>query len=253
MGIVYRARAGDGSYVALKVVRPALAGDEDFRRRFRREATVARQVSHPRVVDVLETGEYEGLPFMAQRYVGMGTLGHKMSGGPMARAEVAVLLTDVGAALEALHELDLIHRDVKPSNILIDDEGHAHITDFGLTKDPKSSLLTQPGKALGTLDYVSPEQIRGVPISPAADVYSLACVAWECLCARPVFADYKGMKVLWAHLRQPPPDPCDHCAGLPVAAGAALLEGLQKDPTRRPEPSVLARRFARGVERGGAG
>src|SRR5947209_19922403 len=114
---------------------------------------------------------------------------------------------EVAAGLEALWAAGMVHRDVKPGNILLDQDGVAHLTDFGLAKDSQGSLLTLPGQALGSMDYMAPEQIRGEKVTAATDIYALGCVMWECLQGKPPFADRQGMRVLWAHLQDPPPDP----------------------------------------------
>ncbi|MGI8631117.1 MAG: serine/threonine-protein kinase, partial [Solirubrobacterales bacterium] len=118
-------------------------------------------------------------------------------------------------------------------NILVDEQGTAYITDFGLAKDTQGSLLTKPGQALGSLDYMSPEQIRSEEISAAADVYGLACVMYECLCGAPPFSDRQGMRVLWAHLQDPPTDPVERRADLPAGVGVAIVRALGKDAGER--------------------
>ena len=123
--------------------------------------------------------------------------------------------TDVAAGLEALWGAGMVHRDVKPANILLDESGRAYITDFGLAKDTQGSLLTLPGQALGSMDYMAPEQIRGEPVGAATDIYALGCVMYECMCGRPPFAEVQGMRILWAHLQDPPPDPRGVRADIP--------------------------------------
>jgi serine/threonine-protein kinase len=142
--------------------------------------------------------------------------------------------TDVAAGLEALWAAGIVHRDVKPPNILLDEHGTAHITDFGLAKDTQGSLLTLPGQALGSMDYMSPEQIRGEPVSAASDIYALGCVMYECLCGRPPFAHMQGMRVLWAHLQDEPPDPVTLRGELSPAFVQAVSLALAKDADERP-------------------
>jgi serine/threonine protein kinase len=141
---------------------------------------------------------------------------------------------EVASGLDALHAAQLFHRDVKPANILLDEAETAYITDFGLAKDTQGSLLTRPGQTLGSVDYMAPEQIRSDEISGATDVYALGCVLFECLSGKPPFADRQGMRVLWAHLQDEPPDPAEARPGLPRAMARALLRGLEKDPAARP-------------------
>jgi len=236
MGQVYRAIGPDGGLVALKLVKPDLARDETFRKRFAREARIAQQVSHPNVVPVLDTGEENGIPYLAQRFVGNGNLADRIQQDSQLKLDVLVTICDqVAGGLDALHENGLVHRDVKPANILLDETGTAFITDFGLAKDSQGSLLTRPGQALGSLDYMSPEQIRSEEVSAATDVYSLGCVMWECLVGAPPFADRQGMRVLWAHLQDIPPSPCERRPDVPPAVGEAVLRAVAKDPADRPQ------------------
>ncbi len=236
MGRVYRASSPDGQAVALKLVKPDLARDSVFRRRFDREAQIAQRVTHPNLVRVLDTGEHEGVPYMAQEYITGGTLADRLErDGVLAAGPAVRLCSEVGSALEALHDAQLFHRDVKPANILLDEAGAAHVTDFGLAKDTQGSLLTRPGQTLGSLDYMAPEQIRAEEISAASDVYALGCVMFECLAGFPPFADRQGMRVLWAHLQDEPGDPLADRPELPPALGPAILSALAKDPAARPQ------------------
>jgi serine/threonine protein kinase len=236
MGQVYRAIGPDGGLVALKLVKSDLARDQTFRKRFDREARIAQQVSHPNVVPVLDTGEENGIPYLAQRFVGNGNLAERIEqDGELQLDTITKICDEVAGGLDALHDHRLVHRDVKPANILLDESGTAFITDFGLAKDSQGSLLTRPGQALGSLDYMSPEQIRSEEVSAATDVYSLGCVMWECLCGAPPFADRQGMRVLWAHLQDVPPSPCERRPDVPAAVGDAILHAVAKDPADRPQ------------------
>jgi serine/threonine protein kinase len=236
MGQVYLAAQPGGEQVALKLVKRDLANDQTFRRRFDREARIARQVSHPHLVPVLDSGEHEGVPFLVQRFVGNGSLADRLeSGGPRPLAEIVEVCTQVGGALDELHAQGLIHRDVKPANILLDESNVAYITDFGLAKDTQGSLLTRPGQALGSLDYMAPEQVRGADVSAATDVYALGCVTFECLTGAAPFADRQGMRVLWAQLQDEPPDPREKRPELPEAVSAVILRALAKEAEQRPQ------------------
>ena len=236
MGKVYRATGPDGGRVALKLVKDSHARDETFRRRFYREARIAQTVQHPNVVSVVATGEHDGLPYMAQRFIEGMSLDEKLKReGPLDTESAVRICTDVAAGLEALWGAGMVHRDVKPANILLDETGRAYITDFGLAKDTQGSLLTLPGQALGSMDYMAPEQIRGEPVSAATDIYALGCVMYECMAGRPPFAEVQGMRILWAHLQDPPPDPRGLRPDLPEEFSRTLLVALEKDAAKRPQ------------------
>ncbi|HUA02296.1 MAG TPA: serine/threonine-protein kinase [Solirubrobacteraceae bacterium] len=242
MGKVYTATGPDGGRVALKLVKDDYARDETFRRRFYREARIAQTVQHPNVVPVLDTGEHEGLPYMAQRFIEGDQEGRSLSlddklkrDGQLDVQTAVQVCTDVAAGLEALWAAGMVHRDVKPANILLDESGRAYITDFGLAKDTQGSLLTLPGQALGSMDYMAPEQIRGEQVGAATDIYALGCVMYECMCGRPPFAEVQGMRILWAHLQDPPPDPRAARPDMTDEFANALLTALQKDAAQRPQ------------------
>src|SRR5437588_1241160 len=174
MGKVYVAAGPDATRVALKLVKEDYARDETFRRRFNREARIAQTVKHPNVVPVLATGEDNGIPYMAQQFIDGTSLDAELKRrGPLDVATAVRICADVAAGLEALWAAGMVHRDVKPANILLDERGEAYITDFGLAKDTQGSLLTRPGQALGSMDYMAPEQIRGSDLSAATDIYAL--------------------------------------------------------------------------------
>jgi serine/threonine protein kinase len=232
MGTVYRAAAEGGDPVALKVASAELAADETYRRRFEREARIAASLSHPHIVDVVEAGEAEGRPFLASRLVEGGTLADRIGAGALSDDEVVRVVSELAAALDVLHERDLVHRDVKPANVIIDSAGRALLSDFGLARGANDTVLTQPGRVSGTVDYLAPELIRGAPASPASDVYSLGCLAYECLSGRPPFADRPIPDAILAHLEaQPEPlaSPLSH----------AVLQALEKEPGARP-PTAAA-------------
>jgi serine/threonine protein kinase len=248
MGRVYKARSAEGQDAALKLVKPDLAQDSVFRRRFEREASIAQRLTHPHVVPVLDTGEHEGLPYLAQRLITGGSLDDKLERDGVLDPELAIrICTEVASGLDALHAAGLFHRDVKPANILLDEDGTAFITDFGLAKDSQGSLLTRPGQTLGSMDYMAPEQIRGEEIGAATDVYGLGCVMFECLAGDPPFADRQGMRVLWAHLQDPPPDLAEKRPDLPPGIGQALVRALDKDAAARP---ASASEFAESLAQG---
>ncbi len=231
MGKVYSAVGPDGVRVAVKVVKEDLARDATFRRRFAREARIAQTVRNPHVVEVLDTGEHEGLPYMAARLIEGQSLEEKLRDEGKLDLRTAVnICAQVALGLQALWAAGMIHRDVKPGNILLDKAGHAYVTDFGLAKDSQGSVLTLPGQALGSMDYMAPEQIRGETVTAETDLYSLGCVMFECLHGLPPFADRQGMRVLWAHLQDEPSNP----TGVSEQVGVAVKSALQKAPEDRP-------------------
>ena len=235
MGKVYSATGPDGGRVALKLVKDDYARDETYRRRFSREARIAQAVNHPNVVPVVATGDFEGVPYMAQRFIDGRSLDDQLKQeGPLDLDTALHICADVAAGLEALWAAGMVHRDVKPANILIDSQGQGYITDFGLAKDTQGSLLTLPGQALGSMDYMAPEQIRGEPVTAATDIYALGCVMYEALCGKPPFAEAQGMRILWAHLQDQPSDPSTVRRDLPPEFGRTLLVAMAKDPAQRP-------------------
>jgi serine/threonine protein kinase len=236
MGRVYRAVSADGELVALKLVRDDLAEDSIFRKRFEREARIAQQVKNPHVVPVLDTGEHEGVPYLSQRFIEGGSLEEKLKReGRLDVPTTLEICAQVADGLDALFAGGMIHRDVKPANVLLDTEGTALITDFGLAKDSQGTNLTRPGQALGSMDYMSPEQIRGEEVTAATDVYALGCVICQCLSGAPPFSDRQGMRVLWAQLQDEPPDPTAGLDGVAPALGPAILRALEKDIAKRPQ------------------
>jgi serine/threonine-protein kinase len=246
MGSVYRATDAEGQTVAVKVTKEKLARDDVFRRRFEREARSATEVEHPRVVPVLDVGEHEGRPFMVQRYMPGGSLNDLIERqGPLDAETIGVITREVADGLDALHESGIVHRDLKPHNILLDEEGSAHLSDFGLAKHLEASVLTKPGQALGSMDYMAPEQIRGEDVGPATDIYGFACVVFECVAGTPPFASEKGMKVLHAHLGAEPPDPTDTREDVSAELGFAISKGLAKDPAERPQTATAFARMVR--------
>ncbi|MFC9913451.1 serine/threonine-protein kinase [Streptomyces sp. NPDC059862] len=214
MAVVYRARdLRLDRTVALKLLAPELARTDTFRRRFSHESRVAAAIDHPHIVPVFEAGETDGILYIAMRYVAGSDLRHLLDRqGPLPPATAVRIAAQVASALDAAHEHGLVHRDVKPGNILVargtdsDHPEHVYLTDFGLTKKSLSLTgFTTVGQFVGTLDYVAPEQIAGRPVDGRCDVYGLACVVYECLAGHPPFRRDDDMALLWAHQYDPPP------------------------------------------------
>jgi len=238
MGTVYLAQdVPIGRPVALKVISAQLARDEEFRRRFVREARIAATLEHPHVVPVYEIGEQDGLLFIAMRRVpGRDLRSLVVELGALPPQRVAHLARQVGAALDAAHAAGLVHRDVKPANVLLTGEAedeHAYLTDFGLSRDVSSdSGLTNTGQWMGTVDYVAPEQLRGEPIDARSDVYAMGCLLFECLTGRVPYVGVLAAK-LHQHASAPPPSATAVRPDLPAEVDAVLARALAKDPNDR--------------------
>jgi serine/threonine protein kinase len=207
MATVYRATGPDGREVALKVLAAALTGDEEFRHRFHREARAAVRISHPHVVPVYGGGAHAGRLYLTMRYVEGDDLARRLAAGPLAPRDAAALIAQVAAGLDAAHALGIIHRDVKPANVLLEgDPPSARLTDFGLMKDVGSKTpVTIEGSFIGTCDYAAPEQVLGLPVDARADVYALGCVLYEMLTGRVPFPRDTAAARMFAHVHQPPP------------------------------------------------
>ena len=239
MAVVYRARDERlGRLVALKVLVPALAADEEFRRRFIAESRAAAAVDHPNIVPVYEAGQAGHGLFIAMRLVTGGDLRQVLDReGPLPPARAAQFLSPVASALDAAHRAGLVHRDVKPANILVDGQPdrpeHVYLSDFGISKGTESTAgLTGTARYLGTPEYTAPEQVKGRLVDGRADQYALACVAWHLLTGTVPFQRDLGMAVLFAHLYEPLP-PLDALQHLPAAAAQVLARALAKDPGER--------------------
>jgi serine/threonine protein kinase len=235
MGKVFGARREDGTLVALKVLKPELAGDYIFQHRFNQEARAAAEVHNEHLVPIFEASEVDGLHYLAVAYLPGGSLADRLEAdGNLPAAAAAQVISDVARGLDALHGAGIVHRDVKPGNVLFDAEGTAMLTDFGLAKGRAYTVLTQPGQVIGTLDYLAPELIRGEPATPSSDVYALGCVAYECVVGRAPFAEKTFFEIGLAHLEETPVDPREKRPELPAALAAAILATLEKDPSSRP-------------------
>jgi serine/threonine protein kinase len=236
MGIVFRAvREPGGETVALKLLKKELAGDETYRRRFLHEARAASEVANRHLVPIVEAGELDGRPYLAVRYIQGRSLEARIKDeGTLSLPALLRVAADVGAGLDALHEQGIVHRDIKSSNIMLDDDGNALVTDFGLAKGPAYTVLTRPGRVVGTLDYMAPELIKGQPGTPATDIYSFGCVVFECIAGMPPFGHKGAFQVAVAHLEEEPPDPCASRGDLPSLLSTAVLSALAKDPADRP-------------------
>ena len=250
MGVVYEAtQLSLSRTVALKLLAGDLAEDGAFRDRFRREARLQAAIEHPHIVSVYEAGEFDGGLFIAMRLVRGTDLKRLVRSGELAPDRAVGILLAVADALDTAHESGLIHRDVKPQNILVGGRDHAYLADFGLTKGASDTGYTRTGQLMGTLDYVSPEQIGGGDAGRPSDIYALAAVAFECLCGRAPFARPTEAAVLYAHMAEPPPSASAERPGLPAAVDSVLARGLAKAPAERHRERDAAR--ARAARRAG--
>lgn len=234
MGVVYRAEHSHlRRTVALKLLLPELAENTTFRDRFVRESRIAVSIPHPNIVTVYDAGEAEGLLYIAMEYIDGTDLASVLRHGRrLEPAEVLSIVAQAGSALDAAHERGLVHRDVKPGNILLDSQ-RAYLSDFGLTKPAAAdTALSVPGQLVGTVNYVAPEQIRGDPLDGRADVYELGCVLYECLVGHIPYPRESEIAALYAHLQDPPPRPSEH-AELPAAFDDTIAKGLAKSPADR--------------------
>ena len=226
--------------VALKVLAPQLAEDQHFRERFDRESQVAASIDHPNVIAIYEAGGSEGQLFIAMRYVEGRDLRALLHEEGFLEAERTVRIAgQVADALDAAHARGLVHRDVKPGNVLLAEaegrtEEHALLSDFGLTKRAASeSGVTGTGQFVGTLDYAAPEQFEGKPLTPRTDVYSLGCLLYECLAGSPPFRRETDAAVMYAHLMQAPPRLTEQRPDLPRAVDDVLDRTMSKQPNER--------------------
>ncbi|MEU6916729.1 serine/threonine-protein kinase [Streptomyces olindensis] len=247
MAVVYRARdLRLERTVALKLLAPELARNDTFRRRFTHESRAAAAIDHPHIVPVFEAGETDGVLYIAMRYVAGSDLRHVLDReGPLPPATAVRVAAQVASALDAAHEHGLVHRDVKPGNILVsrgtdsDHPEHVYLTDFGLTKKSLSLTgFTTVGQFVGTLDYVAPEQISGKPVDARCDVYGFACVVYETLAGHPPFRRDDDMALLWAHQYDDPPPLTEARPGIPAQADPVFAKALAKSPDDR-YPSCL--------------
>jgi serine/threonine-protein kinase len=252
MAVVYRARDERlGRHVALKLLAPALAADEGFRHRFIRESRSAAAVDHPNIIPIYEAGDASGVLFIAMRYIRGGDVRSLLERErPLSGARTWAIISQVAAALDAAHARGLIHRDVKPANMLLDARSgtagedrsrrpgdqaqHVYLSDFGISKQPlTASNLTMTGQFVGTLDYIAPEQIDGTSVDGRADLYSLGCAAYELLSGTPPFRLSKGLALVRAHLSETPPSIVAERRDLPADVDAVLAGAMAKSPHER--------------------
>ena len=243
MAVVYRAHDPRlDRHVALKILAPGLALDDAFRQRFIRESRAAAAVDHPNIIPVFDAGEAKGVLFIAMRFVHGGDVRRLLdTEGPLPAARSADITSQLASALDAAHARGLVHRDVKPANMLLDAtaggggrQDHVYLSDFGLSKQSLSQTgLTAQGQFLGTLDYVAPEQVEGRPVDGRADQYALACASFELLSGTLPFKRDGGLAVVWAKLSEDPPLLSPRREDLPAAIDGVMARGMARAPGDR--------------------
>ncbi len=234
-GVVYRARDPLlEREVAIKVLRADLASAPDFVERFRREARLAASLRHPNIVTVIEVGEQDGRYYLVMDDLPGGTLQNVLEPGkPLAISRVVELLQPLAEALDYAHVRHVVHRDIKPTNILFSSDGEPVITDFGLVKSTAQDGLTTTGTVMGTADYMAPEQIQGMEITAAVDRYAFGVVAYQMLAGQVPFRGNTPFEIQTGHVQREPPDPREFNPGLPEEIVSALKKILSKKPEER--------------------
>jgi len=233
--VIYRAHdARDDRYVALKVLPRHFAENHELYRSFVREAQMAARLTHPHILPVYEYGEADGVPYIAMRLVDGGTLDSFVREGPLPLPFIARVLGDIAGALDYAHAEGVIHRDLKPDNILFDAEGTLYLGDFGVAHDgDNTGAQTNPADFTGTAAYASPEQCRGEPLTASADIYSLGVLLFEMLTGRRPFTGPTPLAVMYQHLGQPAPNPLLDRPDLPPMLADVMHNALAKEPATR--------------------
>ena len=234
MAIVYKAfQPSLGRYVALKVLPEYFQHDPEFIARFQREARAAAQLNHPNIVVIYDVGEQAGIHYIAMEYLEGGSLRERIASGPLTAERAASVVEQVGSALDYAHRRGLVHRDVKPANILFTADDRPKVTDFGIARASDSTRLTRTGVLIGTPEYMSPEQAQGSQIDHRSDLYALGAILYEMLTGRVPFKADTPHATLYAVIYQPPPPPRQIRPDLSPAVEAVLLKGLAKRPEDR--------------------
>lgn len=235
MGEVYRAfDTVRGRMVALKVLRPDLAADPEFQERFRRESRIAARLQEPHVIPVHDFGAIDGVLFIDMRLVNGGSLKDLLGArGPLDPAQAVSIIAQVASALDAAHADGLVHRDVKPENVLLTADNFAYLVDFGIARGGGDPSVTSAGSPIGSFLYMAPERFSGDRVGPATDVYSLTCVLYECLTGHPPFEFSEPQQVMSAHMFSAPPRPSIMRRGIDRAFDGVVAKGMAKQPAAR--------------------
>ncbi|TMK78384.1 MAG: Stk1 family PASTA domain-containing Ser/Thr kinase, partial [Actinobacteria bacterium] len=223
-----------GRQVAVKVLGPQFARDQSFVARFRREAQAAAALNHPNLVSVFDTGSDDGTHYIVMEYVAGTTLAKVIRDeGPLPADRAATIALAVTRALAFAHRAGLVHRDVKPANIMLSSEGAVKVMDFGIARTTNGESLTQTAAVLGTATYFSPEQAQGEAVDARSDIYALGCVLFEMLTGHPPFSGENPVAVAYKHVQEDPPHPSDEARGVPPELEAIVMRCLAKDPEDR--------------------
>jgi len=235
MATVYKAyHAVMDRYVAVKVVLEQMSQDANFRQRFEREAKAVARLEHAHILPVYDYGEAEGRLYLVMRYIDAGTLKERMAAGLLDLAEVDHVISQVGRALEYAHGMGVVHRDVKPSNVLVDAHGDCYLTDFGLAKMMEASVqLTASGVGVGTPAYMSPEQGQGEKVDARTDIYSLGVMLYEMVTGRLPYEAETPLALLMKHINAPLPLPRKVNPAVPEGVERVILRAMAKNPDDR--------------------
>src|ERR1700758_1412815 len=239
MGQVWRAYdSATERMVALKVLPEHLAADEAFVQRFRREAHAAARLNNPHVIPIHTYGEIDGRLYVDMRLIEGRDLQSVLADGPLDPARAVRIIEQVAKALHAAHKIGLVHRDVKPSNILLDEDDFAYLIDFGIARGADETRLTGTGSVIGSWHYMSPERLRAGQVDARSDIYALACVLYECLTGNTPYPGENFEQQITAHLIEPPPRPSSTDPNMPVALDAVIATGMAKKPDDRYRTTV---------------
>jgi serine/threonine protein kinase len=233
-GIVYLATdSRTGRAVALKVLREDVSIDPIYRERFRREGALLAALRHPHVIPIYGMGELNGDLYIATRLVS-GTLKNLILSGPIDLDVAVGIISAVAEAVDAAHMAGIVHRDVKPANVLLDPGPQVYLGDFGLARDPDGAALTVPGQVIGTLDYMAPEHLEAEGVGTPADIYALTCLIYETLSGEVPFIRATDAAVMYAHVVDDPPSISAKRPDVPAALDDVIATGMAKDPDDRP-------------------
>jgi serine/threonine kinase PknH len=234
MGEVYEARdTAKDRIVAIKILSEGLSDDDIYRERFRRESQAAAKLQEPHVVPIHDWGDVDGTLYIDMRLVRGVDLRKLLRNGPLEPERAVAIVRQIASALDAAHADGLVHRDVKPENIIVTGDDFAYLVDFGIAGSPDETRLTQVGNAIGSFAYMAPERLTGQSVSPAADTYSLACVLYESLTGAAPFAAHDMALLVTAHTLAPPPRPSAVNPAVPQTFNEVIARGMTKEPADR--------------------